>query len=327
MSLTTTGNRYAQPASSPDHTPLAAAPAGSVPAEAVQLELSGVSYCYPDGHQAIDQIDLALGSGVLGLLGPNGAGKSTLMRLLATLRRPTSGQIRWRGIDTARSPDHLRRELGYLPQDFGVHTALTAREFLLYIAAIKGLPRAAAKRRAQDCLDAVGLQAVADHRLAGFSGGMRQRVGIAQALLNQPALLIVDEPTVGLDPAERLSFRHLLADLATERLVILSTHIVSDLEASATELAVLSSGRLCFRGTPEALTRQAVGRVWEWTAALAASPQSSGQCRISAVRRCADGLRIRAVAAQAPVAWAEPVTPTLEDGYIGLLAGKEAEGG
>ncbi|HTD29677.1 MAG TPA: ABC transporter ATP-binding protein, partial [Xanthomonadaceae bacterium] len=231
---------------------------------ACQLTVESVHYRYPKGHEAVAGIDLQMGPGILGLLGPNGAGKSTLMRILATLSKPTSGRVLWNGTDIARSPDALRVELGYLPQDFGVYQALSAREFLAYLAAVKGLPSARAKSRIDECLGLVGLADSGDRRLGDFSGGMRQRAGIAQALLNDPKLLIVDEPTVGLDPEERLRFRHLITDLAGQRLVILSTHIVSDVEASATALAVMAKGKLLFNGAPEPLVAHAAGHVWEW---------------------------------------------------------------
>ena len=168
------------------------------------LVLDGVSFAYGRGPAVNQSLNLTLGPGIVGLLGPNGAGKSTLMRMLATLARPRSGRILWRGTDIAREPDALRATLGYLPQDFGVYPALSAREFLTFLAAVKGLPSRAAAGRVDECLAQVGLLDVADRALAGYSGGMRQRVGIAQALLNDPQLLVVDEPTVGLDPAERV---------------------------------------------------------------------------------------------------------------------------
>jgi ABC-2 type transport system ATP-binding protein len=225
---------------------------GSPVAEGELLRLEDVIYRYPGGHAAVDGVSLSLGPGILGLLGPNGAGKSSLMRMLATLTSPTAGRILWKGADIAGEPDALRMALGYLPQDFGVYPALSAREFLRYLAAVKGLPQQLARSRVDECLEQVGLAADADRRLGDFSGGMRQRVGIAQALLNDPQLLIADEPTVGLDPGERLRFRHLLTELAGQRLVILCTHIVSDVEASATALAVMRKGRLLFAGTPHA---------------------------------------------------------------------------
>ena len=284
-----------------------------------ELRVEGVGYRYPNGHEALAGIDLALGPGILGLLGPNGAGKSTLMRILATLSRPGSGRITWNGTDIARQPDVLRAELGYLPQDFGVYPALSAREFLAYLAAVKGLPLKQARDRVDECLALVGLSEAADRRLGGFSGGMRQRVGIAQALLNDPRLLIVDEPTVGLDPEERLRFRHLITDLAGQRLVILSTHIVSDIEASATSLAVMARGPRLFHGEPELLVAQARGHAWEWTVPEAQLADVRSRFAISSSLRRADGIRLRLVSAQSPGQGATLVEPDLEDAYLWLL--------
>lgn len=286
---------------------------------ALQLALESVGYRYRRGHQAVDDVGLALAPGIVGLLGPNGAGKSTLMRVLSTLAKASSGRVLWRGEDIARKPDALRRELGYLPQDFGVYEALSAREFLAFLAAVKGLPARTVTARVDACLEMVGLGDVADRRLGGYSGGMRQRVGIAQALLNDPKLLIVDEPTVGLDPEERVRFRHLLAELAGERLVILSTHIVSDIEASAATLAVMNEGRLRFHGTPEALMAAADGHVWQWTLAADQLAEARARLRISRAQRRAHGVEVRVVGEESPGSDAVPVAPDLEDAYLWLL--------
>ncbi|SFH00064.1 ABC-2 type transport system ATP-binding protein [Duganella sp. CF458] len=284
------------------------------------LELEGIGFRYPNGHAAVQQVSLAVGTGILGLLGPNGAGKSTLMRMLATLARPGTGTIRWQGVDVGADPEFLRAALGYLPQEFGAYPALSAREFLRYMAAVKGLPHAGAAARVEHCLRLVGLDTVAERRIGQFSGGMRQRVGIAQALLNDPALLIVDEPTVGLDPDERLRFRNLLTDLAGQRLVILSTHIVSDIEASATALAVLDQGRLRYFGDPGELIAAAQGQVWEWTVSAADLPSVRAQHRVCGSRRRPDGVLVRAVAATMPHPSAVAVEAGLEDAYVRLLA-------
>src|SRR6516165_8587670 len=197
----------------------------------MQLMVENVSKTYAGNLQALRSFGLTLRPGVLGLLGPNGAGKSTLMRILATVTRPTRGRVLWNDADVLSSPDPLRTVLGYLPQDFGIYPHLTAFEFLEYLAAVKGLEPSSARRRIDELLSVVNLTDVRDRPLGGFSGGMRQRVGIAQALLNDPQLLIVDEPTAGLNPEERVRFRNLLSELSGERIVILSTHIVSDVEA------------------------------------------------------------------------------------------------
>ncbi|WP_229427382.1 ABC transporter ATP-binding protein [Massilia atriviolacea] len=296
---------------------VASAPASASPPS---LQLESVGFRYPNGHHAVAGLNLRLGTGIVGLLGPNGAGKSTLMRMLATLTRPTEGRILWNGTDTARDPNTLRAALGYLPQEFGAYPALSAREFLRYLAAVKGLPHAQTAARVDACLDLVGLSEARDQRIGTFSGGMRQRVGIAQALLNEPALLIVDEPTVGLDPEERLRFRNLLTDLAGQRLVILSTHIVSDIEASATELVILSKGRLCYQGSPEALMAAAEGKVWDWTVPAATLAEVRAAHQVCGSLRRPDGVRVRIVAANAPSAHAEAVAPGLEEAYAWLLA-------
>ena len=287
------------------------------------LVVDSVSYRYPSGHVALTDVSLQLAPGILGLLGPNGAGKSTLMRILATLARPTSGSVTWNGTDITVDPNTLRAALGYLPQDFGVYQALSAHEFLAFLAAVKGLTGKPARTRVTECLDMVGLGDTGDRRLGEFSGGMRQRVGIAQALLNDPQLLIVDDPTVGLDPEERMRFRHLLTDLAGERTVILSTHIVSDVEASATSLAIIAAGRLRFHGSPGELLTRADGHIWEWTVAedqLAAA--RAGLVLCASLRR-PEGIRIRVVSENRPHADAQAVTPGLEDAYTWLL-GNEA---
>ncbi|AVQ00029.1 ABC transporter ATP-binding protein [Ahniella affigens] len=284
------------------------------------MQLNQVGFRYGRSGPGIRQISWQQGAGVLGLLGPNGAGKSTLMRLLATLVVPQEGQILWNGHDVAKKPDALRHELGYLPQDFGVYAALNAWEFLEFLAAVKGLHGAKAKARIEFCLQAVGLIERAGDRLGDYSGGMRQRVGIAQALLNDPSLLIVDEPTVGLDPDERMRFRHLLTELAADRLIILSTHIVSDVEATATELAVMAAGSLQFFGTPEQMLAGAEGHVFEWTIASTELGLWREKCQVSAAVRRPEGIRLKVVADAAPTAAAQVVTPTLEDAYTWLLS-------
>lgn len=287
----------------------------------VELVLESVGFAYPGGHRAVDGVDMRLGAGVLGLLGPNGAGKSSLMRLLATLARASCGRVTWRGEDIAKRPNALRAELGYLPQDFGVYDALDAREFLAFLAAVKGLGGKAARSRIEACLEMVGLADTGKRRLGQFSGGMRQRVGIAQALLNDPALLIVDEPTVGLDPDERMRFQHLITDLAGQRLVILSTHIVSDVEASATDIAVMAAGQLRFHGTPGQLIANAVGHVWEWTVPEAQLASVRAAHAMVASLRVPEGIRVRVVGDASPDAQARPVAPGLQDAYTWLLKG------
>jgi ABC-type multidrug transport system ATPase subunit len=219
----------------------------------MKFTIENLSKQYRRDFWGLRELDLELGSGVIGLLGPNGAGKSTLMRMLATITQPTEGTIKWNGIDIAKSPDPLRSILGYLPQDFGVYPNLSAIEFLEYMAAIKGMDSKASRRRIEELLEVVNLKDAAKRPLGGYSGGMKQRMGIAQALLNDPQLLIVDEPTVGLDPEERVRFRNLLSDLSGQRIVLLSTHIVSDVEAIATEIVIINKGRKLQHAAPETL--------------------------------------------------------------------------
>src|SRR5881396_1401494 len=213
----------------------------------MQLLIEHVSKRYGQDLWALSDFSLTLTPGVLGLLGRNGAGKSTLMRILATITRPTTGRVLWDGDDIAARPDPLRRVLGYLPQDFGIYPNLCATEFLEYLATVRGLEARTARKRIHQLLELVNLAGVRRQPLGGFSGGMRQRLGIAQALLNDPRLLIVDEPTGGLDPEERVRFRTLLSELAHDRVVILSTHIVSDVEATATTIALLAQGGAAVR--------------------------------------------------------------------------------
>jgi len=227
----------------------------------LKLVIDRVSKQYGRGPLVLRDFTLEIGTGVLGLLGPNGAGKTTLMSILATITSATQGRITWNGVDVAANPDALRAVLGYLPQDFGVYPNLNAVEFLEYLAAVKGLDAAASRRRIDELLNLVNLTDVRKRPLGGYSGGMKQRVGIAQALLNDPQLLIVDEPTAGLDPEERVRFRNLLSELSGERIVILSTHIVSDVEATATDIALISQGALVMHASPEDLLREVEGKV------------------------------------------------------------------
>jgi ABC-2 type transport system ATP-binding protein len=287
----------------------------------LELSIENVSKSYPGRGLALDGFSLTLGPGVLGLLGPNGAGKSTLMRILATLTRPSAGVVRWNGADVASGPDALRSVLGYLPQDFGVYPHLSAVEFLAYLAALKGLAPEAARRRIDELLNALNLWDARSVPLGEFSGGMRQRVGIAQALLNDPQLLIIDEPTVGLDPEERVRFRNLVAELAAKRIVLLSTHIVSDVEATAERIAVLHRGRLVAAGTPETLLRAVQGRVWEWLVPAEEASAARDRLLVTSTLRRPEGVQIRAVSDVSPAPGATQVAPTLEDAYLKLVAG------
>ena len=264
---------------------------------------------------AVEGVSLDLSPGVVGLIGHNGAGKSTLMQMLATLTPPTRGRILLDGQDIVAKPELMRRRLGYLPQDFGVYPHLTALEFLQYFAALKGVRD---PKRLQHLLELVNLHEQAHRPAAGFSGGMRQRLGIAQALLNDPDVLIVDEPTAGLDPEERLRFRHLLGDLGRKRLVIVSTHIVSDVENMASHLAVMRQGRLVAFESPDAVLRRAAGTVWTALLSPADYEALREQAAVHVLQAQPLGaqVQVRMAHASRPCAEAEPAQASLEEALM-----------
>ena len=282
----------------------------------MELIIDNVGKRYKGNVWGLRNFSLELGPGILGLLGPNGAGKTTLMNILATVTKPTEGRVTWNGRDIARSPNALRGVLGYLPQDFGIYPNLNAIEFLQYLAAIKGVGGKAARRRIDELLQLVNLTDVCKRPLGGYSGGMKQRVGIAQALLNDPQLLIVDEPTTGLDPEGRVRFRNLLSDLSGERIVILSTHIVSDVEATATEIALIREGHLLQSASPELLLQSVEGKVWMCTVASHELTSFRQHHLISSTVRRSDGVHLRVVDDSPPCDTAKSITPTLEDAYL-----------
>ncbi|MGB3703319.1 MAG: ABC transporter ATP-binding protein [Anaerolineales bacterium] len=288
----------------------------------MELTIKNIGKQYKRDFWGLKDFSLEIKPGILGLLGPNGAGKSTFMRMLATITKPTEGTITWNGVDIVKSPDSLRAVLGYLPQDFGVYPNLTAVEFLEYMAAIKGLNSASARKRIDELLVVVNLQEAAKRPLGGYSGGMKQRVGIAQALLNDPQLLIVDEPTVGLDPEERVRFRNLLSDLSGERIVILSTHIVSDVEATATQIALINKGKLLRESTPEELLKEIENKVWEWTVQSGDLAELKTRHIVSGTIRRSAGVQVRVVSETQPDDQAENVSAYLEDAYLYFIGGK-----
>ncbi|MFE7566250.1 ABC transporter ATP-binding protein [Streptomyces sp. NPDC057539] len=285
------------------------------------LELIDITKVYKGGKRAVDGLSMTLGHGMVGLLGPNGAGKSSLMRIISTVTRPTSGTLRYEGTDLTADPDAIRRHLGYLPQDFGVYPHLTSREFLAYLAAAKGLSARSAKARIEELLELVNLTEAVKRPLGAYSGGMLRRVGIAQVLLGDPRVIVVDEPTAGLDPEERVRFRNLLSDLSADRVVMLSTHIVSDVESVASDIAVMADGRLLRRGAPEELMGDLEGRVWEILVAPAAVSAVQGHYVVSRMIRTSDGVRLRVLSTQPPVGDAIQVAPDLEDAYLGVIRG------
>ena len=290
----------------------------------MQLCISSLSKQYRQDFWGIRDFNLELNSGIVGLLGPNGAGKSTLMRMLATITQPTDGSIHWNGSDVIKNPNSIRSVLGYLPQDFGIYPHLTGAEFLEYMAAIKGLDTNNSRKRINELLTLVNLVQVANRPLGGYSGGMKQRIGIAQALLNDPQLLIVDEPTVGLDPEERVRFRNLLSDLSGERLILLSTHIVSDIEAVATEIVVINQGQKIQHAAPEELLKIMNGKIWLWIVPSTELPTLKQKYLISGTLRHPEGMQVRVVSESSPSEDAQLVEPNLEDAYLYLVSQNRA---
>lgn len=288
------------------------------------LSLQHVTKRY-GSHPAISDVSLQLGPGMVGLVGPNGAGKTTLMRMIATLIPQSAGVIRWNDLDTRSSGADVRRVLGYLPQEFGVYSEFSGRKFLRYLATMKGLPAELISRRVDEVLDVVNLERDADRRLRTYSGGMKQRIGIAQALLNDPELLIVDEPTAGLDPAERVRFRTLLAGLTADRLILLSTHIVSDVEAVATRLIILREGQVVADTTPEGLLEGARGKVWALTVDPGTATRLQAIYPVSALIAGVDGIAMRVISAERPTEDAVAAPPTLEDAYLSVIDGSARE--
>ena len=281
------------------------------------LQVTGLTRTYPGGIRALDAVDLTVGPGLYGLLGPNGAGKSTLMRTLATLQRPDSGSITLDGVDALADPDYVRRRLGYLPQQIGTYPTVTGRQLLDRFAWLKGRTDAAERRReVAQLLERVNLRADADRAVATYSGGMLRRFGIALALAGNPRLLIVDEPTAGLDPAERSRFHRVLADIAADNIVLLSTHIVDDVESLCERLSILAGGRIVAEGTPTALTARLAGRLWSRVMPRG-EPTPADTLHLSATPA---GARV-VIAAPAPPgeAWA-PHAPCLEDVYHEAIA-------
>lgn len=278
----------------------------------VTLQVERVSKLY-GGFVALQEVELELGRGVYGLLGPNGAGKTTLMRIMTDLLAPSRGRVLCDGRDIHAMGADYRDLLGYLPQDFGVYPNFTAEGFLCYIARLKGLGRVAARQKTAELLELVGLTDRRKRRLGGFSGGERQRVGIAQALLNEPQVLILDEPTAGLDPQERIRFRGLLNRLGKDRLVLLSTHIVSDVESAADQVILLRRGQVIGQGTPTELLRQLEGKVWNVPVTAQEQEALAARYPCSNVSRVDGVTYMRLIADAPPTGRAEGVPANLED--------------
>jgi ABC-2 type transport system ATP-binding protein len=285
------------------------------------LRIDGLTHVYPNGTRALDGVSLDVPRGMFGLLGPNGAGKSSLMRCIATLQIPTQGTIRFGDIDVLAQPDALRRTLGYLPQDFGVYPRVSAVDMLDHLAVLKGLADGRQRKETVEALlHQVNLWEVRKKALAGFSGGMRQRFGIAQALIGQPSLIIVDEPTAGLDPEERNRFLNLLAEIGENVVVILSTHIVEDVADLCPTMAIIAEGRIVRSGAPLELITALDGRVWRKTIAKHELDAYRRDHEVIATRLFGGRTVIHVLAEQRPGDGFEPMQGGLEDVYFSTLA-------
>ena len=285
------------------------------------LNLDDVSHVYPNGTRALDHVTLSIPRGMYGLLGPNGAGKSTLMRTIATLQTPTEGAIRFGDIDVIAEPDRLRRTLGYLPQDFGVYPRVSAEDMLDHMAVLKGIAsKADRKTTVETLLNQTNLWNVRKKALAGYSGGMRQRFGIAQALIGNPGLIIVDEPTAGLDPEERNRFLNLLAEIGENVVVILSTHIVEDVSDLCTRMAVMVNGRVQLEGAPVDLINATRGSVWSKTIERSVLPDYQEKYQIISTRLFAGQTIIHVLSEKDPGDGFVPADTGLEDVYFSTLA-------
>jgi len=290
----------------------------------MQLHIENVSKTYPNGTQALKDVTLSIGPGMYGLLGPNGAGKSTLMRSIATLQQPDTGSI-WlddngETIDVQSDPGAIRRRLGYLPQSFGLYPKATAGRLLHYLATLKGLTDRSERTKTVDLLfERTNLSDARSQRLGGFSGGMKQRFGIAVALLNDPRLIIVDEPTAGLDPAERTRFLNLLSELGEESIVILSTHIVNDVREMCTEMAIIREGAIRFEGSPLTAVQHMDGTVWEQTIEKDAVDDYEAEYDVLSAKFVGGRPVLRLYGAEPPTTTAQAVAPTLEDVYFARM--------
>lgn len=291
----------------------------------MKLELDDLTKVFGD-FTAVNHISLTMTNGVYGLLGVNGAGKTTFMRMLCTLLKPTSGTICYNGKDIFKMDSEYRKLLGYLPQEFGFYPEFSVQDYLLYIAALKGIPPAAAKKRVKELIAKVGLSKAAHKKMKKLSGGMKRRAGIAQAMLNNPKILILDEPTAGLDPNERIRFRNLISELSEERLVLLSTHIVSDLEYIANEIWLMKDGELMHKGTADEIISSMPESVWECFAERNMVCDLMKQYKISNMKTEPNGVTLRIISQEKPFMNAKKTEASLEDVflyYFGEKAGDE----
>ena len=281
----------------------------------VEIELKIVTKEFQK-MRAVDEITLTMNNGIYGLLGVNGAGKTTLMRMLCTLIKPTSGEIFCNGKDIFQMDGEYRKLLGYLPQEFGFYPEFTVCDYLMYIASIKGVRPGAAKKRITELLHQVGLTKVQNKKMKKLSGGMKRRAGIAQAMLNNPKILILDEPTAGLDPNERIRFRNLISELSQDRLVLLSTHIVSDIEYIASQVLLMKDGKISHSGTQKDIIQSVPVKVWNCMVASDEVEKCQKQFKVSNMKTCSDGIELRILSEQAPCYNARESNLTLEDVFL-----------
>lgn len=281
----------------------------------MKLELDGLTKEF-GSFTAVNHINLTMTNGVYGLLGVNGAGKTTLMRMLCTLLKPTSGTIRCNGKDIFNMDSEYRKLLGYLPQDFGFYPEFTVEDYLLYIASLKGIRPVVAKKRVKELIAKVGLSKAAHKKMKKLSGGMKRRAGIAQAMLNNPQILILDEPTAGLDPNERIRFRNLISELSQARLVLLSTHIVSDIEYIANEIWLMKDGELVHRGTAEEIKNSMSETVWECFVGKNMVSDFMKKYKISNMKSQPNGVLLRIISHEKPFVNAKRVEASLEDVFL-----------
>ena len=290
----------------------------------MELQMVNLTKRFGD-FTAVDNMNLRIANGVYGLLGVNGAGKTTLMRMICTLLTPTSGKILCDGKDILKMEGEYRNLLGYLPQEFGFYPDFSVKDYLLYIASLKGIRPVVAKKRVKELLDQVGLSKPANKKMKKMSGGMKRRVGIVQAILNNPKILILDEPTAGLDPMERVRFRNLISELSKERIVILSTHIVSDVEYIANEIWLMKNGRLVQQGSLNDVLDSMPEKVWSLVTSQAEAAKLTKQYKVSNMKTDRDGVELRIISAQSPCDYAKVLQPNLEDIFLYYFGGKGGE--
>ena len=291
----------------------------------MKLELKDVTHVYPNGKKALDHVSLGLMPGIYGLLGPNGAGKSTMMKIITDHLLPTSGQVLFQGKDIRKVSREFRSCLGYMPQQQGMYQQFTGRRFLWYMASLKGLRRREAKDRIAHLLEVVNLTEAADRKIGGYSGGMKQRLLIAQAVLNEPEVLVLDEPTAGLDPKERIRIRNFVSELSRDRVVIFATHVVSDVECIAREVMLMKEGKLIKKGTPAELTGEMEGLVWEFLADPSELEAIQKQYLISNLAVTGEGILVKAVGNEQEIPRKkQPVRASMEEVYLYYIEGQTA---